>query len=93
MRARLILANGDRVEFTEYVHQLQGQIEVVTYSFQWMDAGDNPIRRWDNAPHYLHLHNAPHNVHDGEQGIVLPSTGMSITQVLDIISTYSDRQS
>jgi hypothetical protein len=93
LRACLILATGDRVEFTEYVHQMQGQIELVTYSFQWMDAGDNLIRRWDNAPHYPHLPNAPHHIHDGEQGTVLPGTAMSITQVLDILSTCSDQQS
>lgn len=89
LRASLTLANGDRLEFTEYVYQTQEHIEVVTYSFQWMDAHNNLIRRWDNAPHHPHLPNAPHHVHDGEKDSVLPSVSMNITKVLNIISNIS----
>lgn len=91
LRARLTLSNGDQLEFFEYVHQVRGHIEVVTYSFHWMDSGGELIRRWDNAPHYPHLPQAPHHVHDGDQDRVLPGTPTSVTQVLDQISAYLAR--
>jgi hypothetical protein len=46
------------------------------------------IRRWDNAPHYPHLSNAPHHIHDGQQDNVLPGAPTKIAQVLDEIAEH-----
>jgi hypothetical protein len=55
LRALLTLRNGEQLEFSEYVCQERGQVEVITYSFHWSDPDGNLIRRWDNAPHFWHL--------------------------------------
>ncbi|MEA1899197.1 MAG: DUF6516 family protein, partial [Thermodesulfobacteriota bacterium] len=33
------------------------------YSFHWQNAQGRLRQRWDNAPHYPDLPNAPHHVH------------------------------
>jgi hypothetical protein len=88
LRARLSLRNGDQLELSEYVRQRQGQIEVVTYSFHWADSGGALIRRWDNVPHFPHLPQAPHHIHDGRESNVIPGTPMSVIQVIDEISGH-----
>jgi hypothetical protein len=44
------------------------------------------IRRWDNAPHFSHLPQAPHHIHDGDKGKVLPGSPRTIVEVLDEIA-------
>jgi hypothetical protein len=86
LRARLTLFNGDQLEFSEYVRQVQGIIEVITYSFHWTDPDGKLIRRWDNAPHFPHLPQAPHHIHESDEETVVPGRPITITQVLDEIS-------
>jgi Family of unknown function (DUF6516) len=92
LRARVTLSNGDQLEFSEYVHQAQGQIEIVTYSFHWSDSAGNLIRRWDNVPHFLHLSQAPDHIHDGSEQTVIPGMPTSLMQVLDEISAHLSHQ-
>lgn len=86
LRARLILDNREQLEFSEYVRRIRDQIHVVTYSFHWTDPSGNLIRRWDNAPHFPNLPQAPHHLHDGDQDNVLPAAPMTMAEVLDEIA-------
>jgi hypothetical protein len=86
LRACLMLHNGDKLEFSEYVRYVHNRIEVVTYSFHWTDSSGRLIRRWDNAPHFSHLPQAPHHIHDGDKGKVLPGSPRTIVEVLDEIA-------
>jgi len=86
LRARLTLSNGDELEFSEYVRLAEGQIEVLTYSFHWVDSAGRLIKRWDNVPHFMQLQQAPHHVHEGAESNVFPGVAMSIMEVLDEIS-------
>ena len=49
---------------------------------------DQPILRWDNAPHYPHQATAPHHFHD-EQGSVLdsPLSGQVMADVEVVLSS------
>jgi hypothetical protein len=86
LRACLLLDNREELEFSEYVRRVRDQVQVVTYSFHWTDANGKLICRWDNAPHYPNLPQAPHHIHDGDQDNVLPSESMTIAEVLDEIA-------
>jgi len=86
LRVRLLLEDREELEFSEYVRRVRGQVQVVTYSFHWTDANGKLICRWDNAPHYPDLPQAPHHIHDGDQDNVLPSESMTIAEVLDEIA-------
>ncbi len=86
LRARLILANGSQLEFSEYFQVASsGETTVVTYSYQWANAHDALIRRWDNTPHFPSLPGFPHHIHDGVANTVDPGRPVSIFVVLDEI--------
>jgi Family of unknown function (DUF6516) len=52
LRARLALADGSQLEFSEYMQRSSaGEIVVITYSYHWADANNQLIMRWDNTPH------------------------------------------
>lgn len=55
------------------------------YSFHWAKADRTLIIRWDNAPHYPSLENAPHHKHLSKQ--VEPSPEMTLEMVLAEIQT------
>jgi len=88
------LFDGSRLEFSEYVQVVPGNvIDVTTYSYHWTDAHGNLICRWDNAPHDPNLSGFPHHRHEvflmksGDalewQEQASPSEPMSIFRVLD----------
>lgn len=49
--------------FSEYVVLNGGLLTERQYSFQWQDANNRLIRRWDNAKHFGQLPYAPHHIH------------------------------
>ena len=90
LRARLALANGSQLEFSEYVQQSSaGEIVVITYSYHWTDANNQLITRWDNTPHFPDLPGFPDHMHDGATGEVTTGQPMSIFTVLDEIAGRS----
>lgn len=87
LRARLSLADGSQLEFSEYVQRsTEGQINVVTYSYHWTDAHGDLIRRWDNTPHFPDLPGFPHHIHDGRTGTVCSGQPIGIFVVLEEIT-------
>ena len=86
LRARLTLADGSQLEFSEYIQRSPtGEIAVITYSYHWADANDQLIKRWDNTPHFPELPGFPYHMHDGSTGQVTAGQPMSIFAVLDEI--------
>src|SRR5215831_18323704 len=90
LRARLALADGSQLEFSEYMQRSPaGEIAVITYSYHWADAANQLITRWDNTPHFPDLPGFPDHTHDGVTGEVTPAQAMSIFTVLDAIAGRS----
>jgi hypothetical protein len=82
-RYRVLLSNGDLVEMTERVLEVQGVLEVSKYRHHWQDRTGRLIKRWDNAPHYREIATFPHHLHDGAEDHVVshPSTsGLEVLQ-------------
>ena len=87
LRARLDLADGSQLEFSEYMQRSPaGEIAVITYSYHWANADNQLIKRWDNAPHFPDLPGFPDHIHDGATGEVTSGQPMSISAVLDEIA-------
>lgn len=87
LRARLVLSDGSRLEFSEYVQRtLDDRIQVVTYSYHWSNSEGALIRRWDNTPHYPRLAGFPHHVHNGSSGTLETGVPVNIFAVLDRIT-------
>ena len=90
LRARLALADGSQLEFSEYTQRSSaGEIVVITYSYHWADANNQLITRWDNTPHFPGLPGFPDHMHDGATGEVTAGQPMSIFTVLDAIAGQS----
>ena len=64
IRVRCVLANGDLLEFSEYVVLYGEDIQIVDYSFQWQSSV-SWIRRWDNTRHHAQISTFPAHVHIG----------------------------
>jgi uncharacterized protein DUF6516 len=90
LRARLALADGSQLEFSEYMQRSSaGEIVVITYSYHWANANNQLIMRWDNTPHFPGLPGFPDHMHDGATGEVTAGQPMSIFTVLDAIAGQS----
>lgn len=63
LRIKAALIDEGSLELFEYVTESHRHIRLLKYSFHWQDARGGLRRRWDNAPHYPKLPNAPHHVH------------------------------
>jgi hypothetical protein len=86
IRVRATLSNDDFLEAAEYFIIQEGQIAVVDYRHQWMDATRTVLRRrWDNTPDHPELDSFPHHCHVGDESHVVPSEPVSLTQVLTLI--------
>lgn len=85
LRARLVLSDDSRLEFSEYVQRSpDGETLVITYSYHWADRKEQLIRRWDNTPHYPSLPGFPHHIHIGDRE-VRPGKPVDIFAVLNEI--------
>jgi len=69
LRVKAVLTDGGSAELFEYVAESEGRISLLKYSFHWQDAQGRLRRRWDNAPHYPNLLNAPHHVHSENDSV------------------------
>ena|SRR5437764_909105 len=90
LRARLALADGSQLEFSEYMQRSSAaEIVVITYSYHWANTHNQLITRWDNTPHFPGLPGFPDHIHNGATGEVTAGQPMSIFTVLDIIAGQS----
>jgi hypothetical protein len=87
IRVRLTFTDNSSLEFSEFIRvNNQQEIDIVTYSFHWMNEESLLITRWDNAEHYPNLEFYPHHIHDGDETNVLPGEPMNLFKVLDLIA-------
>ena len=84
IRVRAHLINGDILDFSEFVKQMD-KLELDNYRYQWLDKDKKHIRRWDNALHYPQLENFPHHIHLGENKVI-PGSPVNIFSILDEIA-------
>lgn len=90
LRARVLFTDKSVLKFSEFIEQnANDEIRLVTYSHHWFDENGNLIRRWDNAPHFPKLQNAPYHVHiqSGETEEVAPGKPIDIFRVMDEIAS------
>ncbi|MCC6298564.1 MAG: hypothetical protein IT314_04655 [Anaerolineales bacterium] len=88
LRARIVFSDNSQLEFSEFIEQnTEGTIQLVTYSYHWADENNTLIRRWDNAPHFPKLKNAPHHIHYGKGGRVKSGNQTNVFEVIKEISS------
>ncbi|BAD84499.1 hypothetical protein, conserved [Thermococcus kodakarensis KOD1] len=82
LKIRAELIDGSVLHIREFVSN-----EEYNYSFQWQRDSELIIR-WDNAPHHKDLPTFPHHKHVGSEKNVLPSSEITLEEVLGVISSY-----
>ena len=92
IRVRITLLNESVLHFTEYGElDIDGELQLVTYSYQWMDADNDLLQRWDNAKYYPTLPGFPYHLHDGDEENVRPGEPMNLFKVLDLIAAQLEQ--
>lgn len=81
VRGVLRFSDGSALHFREFVHATTS-IQRLVYAYQYMDAENRLIFRYDNAEHYPALPTAPHHKHDGNQNTVVASAAPRLDAVL-----------
>lgn len=69
LRMKASLQNSDTCELFIYVCEIKTDIRLLKYSFHWQDQHTHLVKRWDNAPHYPNLPNAPHHIHNADGSV------------------------
>ena len=81
IRIKCSLANGDLLEFAEYVEVRKAEVCTETYSFHWQTADKRLIKRWDNVRHHKELGVFPYHLHLPDKQ-VMESKPMNVKKVL-----------
>ena len=92
-RARLTFTNQDFLELFEYVTEKSGSIQWGKYSFHWQKRDGMLVKRWDNAPHFPDLPNAPHHIHLGDKTVLpnnLPPSALTILNEIEQELLHND---
>jgi len=84
LRADVLLIDGSRLHFREYVDVAYG-IQRITYAYQYMTHDQQLIFRYDNTEHHPQIATHPHHKHEGSQTNVIPSTPPTLADVLEEI--------
>jgi len=83
IRARLI--DDGKLECFLYVLLEREKLRFAKYSYHWQDSHQNLTKRWDNAPHFPNLANAPHHTHFVDETVSASETIPDVFVVLDEI--------
>lgn len=83
IRGQINLKYNSLLHLREFVY-VEIAIDRKMYSYQYMDAENNLIFRYDNTEHHrkLNLPNFPHHKHDGSENNVVSSDAPFLADVL-----------
>ncbi len=86
IRGELFFVDGSMLHLREFV-DLEDGVDRFTYVYQYMDAEQSMVFRYDNTGHHkkLNLPTYPHHKHAGSEQIVVPSHAPSLAEVLEEI--------
>lgn len=69
LRGDVLFKDGSRLHFRELV-STDPSLQLVSYTYQYMQADGTMIFRYDDADHFLNLPTAPHHKHLGENAVI-----------------------
>ncbi len=81
LRADVLLTDGSRLHFREYIDVAQG-VQRITYAYQYMTDDRRLIFRYDNTEHHPQIATYPHHKHEGSEENVIPSFAPTLAAVL-----------
>ncbi len=69
LRANVLFANGSQLHFRELI-TTEPIVQRISYTYHYQHADGTILFRYDNAPHFPNLPNAPHHKHVGESNVI-----------------------
>jgi hypothetical protein len=81
VEGEVVFVNGSRLVFFEFLRQIEAGLDQEKYRYQLMDANNQILFRYDNAPHYPHVATFPHHKHLPTD--VIDSFGSSLVEVFN----------
>jgi len=89
IQGRLTFQDSTTFHFRECV-DFRAVFPRLSYSYQYMDAAQQLLFRYDNSPHHkkLRLPTFPHHKHAGSEATILPSSPPDLPTVLQEILTF-----
>ena len=86
IRGELFFVDGSILHLREFV-DLEDGVDRFTYVYQYMDAEQTLVFRYDNTGHHkkLNLPTYPHHKHEASELVVVPSSAPTLAEVLDEI--------
>ncbi|MGL5941947.1 MAG: toxin-antitoxin system TumE family protein [Waterburya sp.] len=90
IRGKIKYKDDSLLHLREFVY-VEITVDRKMYSYQYMNAQNNLIFRYDNTEHHrkLNLPNFPHHKHDGSEDNVVNSNAPFLADVLKEIESYS----
>ena len=88
IRGELYFVDESKLHLREFV-DVETTPDRLMYAYQYVDASNSLIFRYDNTGHHrkLGLHTYPHHKHDGSEDSVVASPGPDLFQVLKEIES------
>ena len=83
IRAQLDFADGSIFYVREFIN-VATSVDRMMYAYQYMNAANRLIFRYDNTEHHkkLNLSTFPHHKHEGDEETVVPSLAPTLADVL-----------
>jgi Family of unknown function (DUF6516) len=72
LRGDVLFKDDSRLHFRELV-TTDPSVQLISYTYHYMNAEGTLIFRYDDSDHYLHLSTAPHHKHIGEDNVIAAS--------------------
>ncbi|MGL5832508.1 MAG: toxin-antitoxin system TumE family protein [Waterburya sp.] len=90
IKGKIDYKDDSLIHLREFVY-VEITVDRKMYSYQYMNAQNNLIFRYDNTEHHrkLNLPNFPHHKHDGSEDNVVSSNAPFLADVLKEIESYS----
>lgn len=89
IRSDIVFQNNSFLHLREFVN-VKTEINMIKYSYQYMDNAKNLVFRYDNAPHHqkLNLSTYPHHKHDGSEANIIAANKQNLADVLREIESF-----
>jgi len=91
IRGQINFKYNSLLHLREFVY-VEMALDKKMYSYQYMDAENNLIFRYDNTEHHrkLNLRNFPHHKHDGSENNVISSDAPFLADILNEIQRIEE---
>jgi hypothetical protein len=89
IRGEIYLIDDSVFHLREFL-DVETDVERLTYAYQYMDAAQELIFRYDNSGHHkrLNLPTWPHHKHDGSTGAVVAASAPDLAAILQEIESF-----